>query len=241
MLASMRRLRRWGFYLLTGLLVSLNWLIYIWAAQNGHVIDASLGYFINPLISVILAMLFLGERLSRPQWLAVMLAGLGVAVLVGHFGAIPWIALSIALTFSAYSLLRKKAALPPMEGLFVETGLAAPFALAWLMYLGERGELAFGAHATSTTVLLGFAGVVTVLPLALYLSSLKHLKLSSVGILQYITPTLQFACGLLLGEPFGFYQGVAFGFIWAALGIFSWDALRETDAVSPIKRAVSKA
>lgn len=230
MLGSMRRLRRWGFYTITGVLVSLNWLIYIWAAQNGHVIDASLGYFINPLISVVLAMTFLGERLTRPQWLAVMLACVGVAVLVVRFGAIPWIALSIALTFSGYSLLRKKAGLPAMEGLFVETALAAPFALAWLVYLNELGQLAFGAVAASTSVLLGFAGVVTVMPLALYLSSLKHLKLSSVGILQYITPTLQFTCGLLLGEPFGFYQGVAFGLIWAALGIFTWDAFRGADA-----------
>ena len=225
-LATLRELRRLVFYILTALLVSLNWLIYIWATQNQHVIDASLGYFINPLVSVLLALLFLGERLRTMQWSAVGLATVGVAILVVRFGAVPWIALGLAGTFAAYSLLRKKAGLPAMEGLFVETLLAAPLALLWLACMTQQGQLAFGSADTATNLLLALAGLVTVLPLVLFLSSLPHLRLSTIGIIQYVTPTLQFGCGLALGEPFGAVQGERFGFIWLALGVFTFDALQ---------------
>ncbi|MFM1892365.1 MAG: EamA family transporter RarD [Pseudomonadota bacterium] len=223
---ALRQPRRLGFYALTAVLVSANWLIYIWATQNAHVIDASMGYFINPLISVLLALVFLGERLRRGQWLAVGLAAIGVGILVGRFGAVPWIALSLAFTFGGYGLLRKKAALPAMDGLLVETLLLAPVALLWLGYLASQGQLAFGAAGPGVTLLLALAGVVTVLPLALFLSSLQHLRLSTVGIIQYVTPTLQFLCGLALGEPLAPGEWLTFVFIWLALAVFTIDALR---------------
>jgi chloramphenicol-sensitive protein RarD len=228
--------RRLGFYALTSLLVSTNWLIYIWATQNAHVIDASMGYFINPLVSVLLALVFLGERLRRGQWLAVGLAGIGVAILVLRFGAIPWIALSLACTFGAYGLLRKKAALPALEGLLVETLLIAPLALLWLGHLASQGQLAFGSAGAVTTLLLALAGLVTVLPLALFLSSMPHLRLSTIGIIQYITPSLQFLCGLALGEPLAPGEWLTFVFIWLALAVFTWDALRHAprQALQPV-------
>lgn len=226
--AALRQPRRLAFYATTSLLVSLNWLIYIWATQNGHVIDASLGYFINPLVSVLLALVFLGERLRRAQWSAVGLAAVGVTILVVRFGAVPWIALGLAGTFAGYGLLRKKAGLPAMDGLFVETLLVAPLALLWLLHLAQQGQLAFGSAGVQINLLLALAGLVTVLPLALFLSSMPHLRLGTIGIIQYVTPTLQFLCGLALGEAFGAVQGLSFAFIWVALIVFTVDALNHT-------------
>ncbi|MGB0721881.1 MAG: EamA family transporter RarD [Gammaproteobacteria bacterium] len=222
---EVRSTRRLGFYALTSALVSANWLIYIWATQNGHVIDASLGYFINPLVSVLLALAFLGERLRRQQWAAVALAGMGVGVLVVDYGAVPWIALSLALSFGGYGLLRKKAGVPAMTGLLVETLLAAPVALGWMVWLALDQRFAFGSAGLQINALLALAGVVTVLPLALFLQSMVHLRLSTVGLIQYVTPTLQFLIGLWLGEPFGTSRMLAFAFIWTALVVFTADAL----------------
>ena len=217
--------RRAGFHLAASALISSNWLIYIWATQNGHVIDSSMGYFINPLVSVLLAMVFLGERLRRFQWLAVALATTGVALMVVRYGSIPWIALGLAFTFGGYGLLRKKARAPALSGLWIETLLLMPFALVWLVWLGVQGNLGLGHLGWKIDALLLLAGPVTVLPLALFLASMRHLKLITIGVLQYIAPSLQFLIGLWLGEQFGEEQWVTFGFIWTALVVFTWEAL----------------
>lgn len=219
-------MRRVGFYVLTSVLISANWLIYIWAAQNGYVLDASMGYFISPLVSVLLATVFLDERLRRLQWLAVALAAVGMGVMVVRYGSVPWIALGLAFSFGGYGLLRKKAQAPALSGLWIETLLLTPFALAWLVWLGVQGDLGFGRLGWTIDVLLLLAGLVTVLPLALFLGSMRHLPLSTIGILQYLAPTLQFLIGLWLGERFGEERWAAFGFIWTALVVFTWDALR---------------
>lgn len=223
--AELSSLRRLGFYLLTSLLVTTNWLIYIHATQNGHVIDASLGYFINPLVTVVLAMVFLGERLTRRQGIAVGIAAVGVAVSVLSLGEFPWIALSLAATFGTYGLLRKKAGVDPTLGLLAETLVVTPMALAWLVLLAAEGRMSFLTTDTGTDLLLLLAGVVTVLPLFLWLSSMRHLRLSTVGLLQYITPTLQFLLGLWMGESLRPVELVTFLFIWTALVIYTRDNL----------------
>ena len=230
--------RRMGFYLLTSGLISANWLIYIWAIQNAHVLDASMGYFINPLVSVLLAMVFLGERLRRFQWLAVLLVAIGVGFMVIGYGAIPWVALSLAFSFGTYGLLRKKARLPAMSALWVETLILSPLALAWLLWLYNHGSLSIGHLGWKIDAWLLLAGAVTVLPLYLFLSSMRHLNLTTIGILQYLAPSLQFLIGLWLGERFGEERWVTFGFIWMALVVFTWDALRHARQVRVSRRKI---
>lgn len=225
-LRELRQPRRVLFYLLTSVLISINWLIYIWATQNGRVLDASLGYFINPLVSVAFAMLFFNEALNRWQWLAVCIAGAAVVVSVIELGELPWVALSLAASFATYGLLRKKAGVPPRQGLLIETALLAPPALIWLWHLDATGNMALFAQSTHIDLLLALAGVVTVAPLFLWLSSMPHLRYSTLGLLQYITPTLQFIIGLVLGEALIEAKLTTFALIWLALGIYSLDGWR---------------
>lgn len=217
--------RHLRFYLLTTLLISANWLLYIWAVQNGRILEASLGYYINPLVNVVLGVLFLHERLNPRQWMAVALAAAGVLVLVVGYGEAPWIALSLALSFGSYGMLRKKAGHPAALGLGVETALLAPVALLFLLALAVRGTGALGAGDGRTDLLLLAAGLITVAPLLMFLEATRLLRLSTVGLIQYLTPTLQFLLAVAVyREPFTAIHLTAFGCIWLALALYSADA-----------------
>ncbi len=223
--AEFRNLRRLCFYLVTALLISGNWLLYIWAVQHGRILEASLGYYINPLVNVLLGVLFLRERLNPRQWSAVALAAAGVLILVVGHGVLPWISLTLAFSFGGYGLLRKKAGHAATLGLCVETVLLAPLALLFLVALAALGAGALGARNGQTDLLLLIAGPVTVAPLLLFLQATRLLRLSTVGLIQYLTPTLQFLLAVALyREPFTSIHLVAFGCIWLALALYSADA-----------------
>jgi chloramphenicol-sensitive protein RarD len=211
---------------LTTVLTASNWLLYVWAILAGHTVEASLGYFINPLLNVALGALVLRERLRPLQWAAVGLAVLGVVSRIVVMGHLPWIALLLASTFAAYGLLRKKAPVDSVNGLCVETLLALPVALAYLLWAG-MGEGLHGAGKGWALLLLPAAGLVTTVPLALFTEGARRLPLSTLGLLQYMAPTLQFLCAVFVfGEAFGPTQLASFALIWAGLALYSFDALR---------------
>jgi len=212
----------------SALVLAVNWLLYIVALQNGRVVEASLGYFINPLVNVLLGVLVLRERLAPVQRAAVALAACGVAWLTWQAGQLPWYALSLAFTFALYGLLRKTSPLGPLEGLALETLLVAPLALPWLAWwtVSAGGVLLRGDAALTFWVLL--AGPLTALPLMLFAAAARRLRLATVGLMQYISPTLQLACGVFFfREPFDADKLVGFAFIWAALALYSVHALRQ--------------
>lgn len=210
----------------TALLISVNWLLYVWAVGNGHVIDASLGYFINPLFSVVLGVLVLGERLNRSQQVAVALAAAGVLYLAVVAGRPPWIALVLATTFGLYGLMRKIISVDAVPGLASETLLLAPFALAFLGWLEVQGTGAIGHSPAHINALLVGSGLVTALPLALFAYGARRIPLSTVGLVQYIGPTLQFLLGVwVFQEPFTLERGIGFAFIWTALAVYAGDGL----------------
>ena len=203
-------------------LLSLNWFVYIWGVNAGHIVETSLGYFINPLVSVLMGVFFLGEKLRRGQWVAIGLAALGVLYLTLRYGSLPWIALTLATSFALYGLIRKTAPLGSLEGLSLETALMFLPALGYLVYLEAAGTAAFGHVDTLTTVLLGFAGVATAVPLLLFAAGARLIKLATIGILQYIAPTLQFLIGVLVyHELFTLDRLVGFSLIWLALLVYS--------------------
>lgn len=207
---------------LTAALIGGNWLVYIWAVNNGHIVESSLGYFINPLVNVLLGTLFLRERLRLWQWAAIALAFAGVAYLTFSYGRLPWIALALALTFGFYALIRKTAAVGTVEGLTVEMGLLFVPALAFLATSAWRGTGAFIAAGPAPTLLLAFAGVVTALPMMLFTHGARRVTLTTLGVLQYIAPTLQFLLGAFVyGEGFRLEQLPGFGLIWIALLLYS--------------------
>lgn len=208
-------------FVATTLLLAVNWFIYLWANNNGHIVENSLGYFINPLFSVLLGVLFLRERLRPGQWAAIGLALAGVAYLTFSYGHLPWISLSLALTFGFYGLIRKKAPLGSVEGLTIETGLMFVPALAYLIYLAARGTGTFGSAGLPTSLLLAGAGLATAIPLILFASGARAVPLSTMGVLQYIAPTLQFLVGVLIfREAFSHSQTIGFTVIWTALLVY---------------------
>ncbi len=210
----------------TAALLSLNWFIYIWAVNAGFIVETSLGYFINPLVNVLLGMLFLGERLRGGQKAAIALAVAGVAYLTVSYGTLPWIALTLAFSFGLYGLLRKTAPLASLEGMALETLIFAPFALAYLLFLQGDGRGAFGHVDAGTTALLAFSGVVTALPLLLFGKAARQITLTSLGIMQYIAPTLQFLIGVFLfGETLSLSRLVGFVLIWIALALYTGESL----------------
>jgi len=211
---------------LTTCLLGANWFTYIWAVNSGHVVDSSLGYFINPLFSVLLGVLFLGERLRPGQGLAIAFALAGVLFLTVAYGAFPWIALTLAGTFGLYGLLRKTASLGSLEGLALETALLSVPTLAYLLALESAGTGSFGHTGATTSLLLAGAGVVTAFPLLMFAYAARNVTLATVGILQYIAPTLQFLLGVLVyGEPFSQDRLIGFAAIWVALAIYSLEGL----------------
>ncbi len=206
----------------SALLIACNWLIFIWAVANERVLQASLGYFVTPLVSVLLGRLVLGEHLHGRQWAAVGLAGVGVSWLLIGLGVVPWVALGLAASFGGYGLVRKIADVRAIPGLFVEMMMLAPAALAWLVWLALRGQGHLGAQGLSLDVLLMAAGVVTATPMILFGQATRRLRLAAVGLLQYIVPTMQMLLALLaFGEAFTVHHAVAFGCIWTALTLYS--------------------
>lgn len=223
---ALRDVHKLKIFALSSFLLSLNWLIYIWAVNENRVVEASLGYFINPLVNVLLGRFFLGERLTRTQSLAVGLATLGVAWITLGVGSLPWVALTLAGSFGLYGLLRKKAPLPSLEGLALETFMMTPPALILLFWLHSQGQGAFGTLGLGRDLLLMGAGVVTAIPLLLFASGARRLKLATVGLIQYLGPTIQLMLGVLLyGEPFGPERAIGFALIWAALALYSGHGL----------------
>jgi chloramphenicol-sensitive protein RarD len=213
--------------LLSSVLISSNWGIYIWAVTSGRVVDASLGYFINPLVNVLLGVLVLHERLNRAQWLAVAVAAIGVLWLSFAYGQPPWIALALACSFGVYGLIRKVAAVDAVPGLAIESLILFPVALAWLLWAQWQGMAAFADGDLASDALLIFGGALTALPLIGFAYGARRIPYSLAGLLQYIAPTLQLLCGvLLLGESFSAMQAVGFGCIWAALAIYAADGWR---------------
>jgi chloramphenicol-sensitive protein RarD len=208
-------------------LVSTNWLIYVWGVTHGYVIETSLGYFIGPLVNVVLGVGLLSEKLSPVQWVAVALVGAGVGYLTVETGSLPWIALTLAFTFATYGLIRKVVKVDSLPGLATETLLLAPFAAAYLLWCQSAGIGSLGHAASEVDALLIGSGPVTAIALFLFAYGTRLLPYSTVGLLQYITPTLQFACGVfVLHEPFGRTRAVGFTIIWAALIIYMGESLR---------------
>jgi len=219
------------------LLIATNWLVFIYAVQQGEVLQSSLGYFITPLLSILLGFVFLRERLNRWQLCSVLFALLGVLNLTFHHGQFPWISLVLAASFGLYGLLRKVARVEAMIGLTVETLLLAPFALGYLIYLTTQQESAFLVGSLRLDLLLPLSGVVTAVPLLLFVGAARRLQLASIGFLQYITPTLHFILAVgLYNEPFSQGHLLSFIFIWTGLGIYSSDALWKSRAVWHKKR-----
>lgn len=210
-----------GMYSIAAVLLSINWLVYVWGVNAGFIVETSLGYFINPLLSVLLGVLFLRERLRPAQWIPVLIAAVGVIYLTVVYGRPPWIALSLAFSFGFYGLVKKLAPLGSLHGLTLETGILFPAALIYLLVVELNGSTAFLRHGTLVDVLLIGAGAVTTIPLLMFASAAKQIPLTVVGLLQYIAPTLQFLIGVFLyQEPFDRSHLIGFGIVWVALVIF---------------------
>jgi chloramphenicol-sensitive protein RarD len=210
---------------LSALLIAVNWLIYIWAITTGHLVEASLGYFINPLVNVVLGIVFLGERLTRLQKGACALAALGVLVMAIAAGVIPWIALSLGISFGFYGLIRKSVRVDPLVGFFVETLVLLPFSAGYVVWLLASGTSAMLRGDLRIDLLLVLTGGTTSAPLIFFAAAAQRLKLSTVGLLQYVSPSLLLALGVFVyGEPFTAVDAVAFGAIWTALALYSADA-----------------
>lgn len=206
---------------LAAFLVSFNWLLYIWAVNNGHVVETSLGYFINPLVSVLLGVLVLKEKLRRAQWLVLGGALLGVLVLALDAGRPPWIALGLAPSFGLYGLVKKRAGVGAVESLSFETAVLFPLALGFLVWLELHGEGAFGHASLKTNLLLAGAGVMTALPLIAFGAAANRIPLSTLGLLQYFAPSLQFLCGVLVfHEAMSNGRWLGFALIWTSLALF---------------------
>jgi chloramphenicol-sensitive protein RarD len=214
-------------YTAASLLIGLNWFLYVWAVNAGFVIETSLGYFMTPLVNVLLGVIVFRERLRAAQWIAVALAGFGVLHLTRAYGSLPWIAVGLATSFGGYGLLKKKAPLGTLDGLTLETAILFLPAVAYLAWLDTRGEAAFLHTGLLTGVLLASGGIITIVPLLLFTASVQRIPLSVVGLLQYIAPTIQLLLGVLLfHEPFTQAQVIGFSFVWMALVVFATDGLR---------------
>ena len=209
-------------FLITSVLLAINWLTYIWAVNTNQIVEASLGYFINPLVNVCLGMVFLRERLYRWQVLSVVLAFIGVLFLTVHYGRVPWIAFTLAFSFGTYGFLRKTATAGSMIGLLFETAILTPIALAYTIGLDIQGSGAFFSIGLQTDVLLAGAGVVTAVPLLLFAHGARRIQYSTVGFLQYIAPTGQLLVGVFFyKELFTKTHAISFGFVWVAIIIYS--------------------
>jgi chloramphenicol-sensitive protein RarD len=230
-LATLKRPKIAARLFLTSLLISINWLVYIWATNNGHVVEASLGYYINPLIIIGFGVILLKEKMRPLQWVAVAIASIGVLVLTIDYGRLPWIALALAISWGSYGLIKKQLGLGALEGLAIETFISAFFYLGYLIYIGNQGTGQFG-HSWGLTILLMSAGAVTAIPLLLFNGSTNRLPFTTIGLLQYITPTLQFSVGVWVRhEDMPPARWVGFLIIWVALTTLALDLVKSSRAV----------
>ncbi|MCK6567228.1 MAG: EamA family transporter RarD [Chloroflexi bacterium] len=213
--------RTLGIYTIAGVLLSANWLIYVWSVNAGFIVETSLGYFINPLLSVLFGVIFLRERLRPAQWVPVIIAAIGVTYLTVAYGRPPWIALSLAVTFGLYGLVKKLSPLGSVYGLTLETGIVFPIALLYLIVVQAGGAGEFLRDGFTIDLLLIGAGVVTTIPLLMFASAAKQIPLNMIGVLQYFAPTIQFLIGVFIyKEPFDHTRLIGFGIVWLALIIF---------------------
>ena len=206
--------------------ISVNWGAYIWGVNNGRVVETSLGYFINPLVTVLMGVLILGERLRRLQWAAMVIAFVAVAVLTTDYGRPPWVALVLAFSFGTYGLAKKQAGVGAVESITLETVVMAPVAAAYLGWLASTGQSSFGSYGVGHALLLTTTGVITAIPLMLFGAAAIRVSMVSLGLLQYLAPTIQFALGLLVfHEPMPASRWVGFGLVWLALALFTVEAI----------------
>ena len=225
-LSAFRDWSRVKWLLVASLTMALNWGLYIWAIQVDRIFEASLGYYINPLLYVLAGVVLYSERLGRLQIVAIGLAVIGVSVLTIAGGTFPWISLVLATSFTIYGVIRKRVEIGAMPGLFIEVAVIWLPAVAYLLWLGTQGSLVFLSGSPSLDALLLFAGPLTVLPLLCFAIAARRLQLSTLGFLQFIGPTLQFACGLYYGEDFTRAHAICFGFIWTAVAVFVFANIR---------------
>lgn len=215
-----------GGFALSAVLLSANWFVYIWAVNHGHIVDASLGYFITPLVNILIGSVLLREKLRPGQWLSVALAAVGVAWLTIQTGHLPWIGLVLAATFGTYGLLRKTSALGALEGLSLETALLFPFAFGWLCWMTLQGQNSFVASSVDIKMLLLISGPITAIPLLLFAAGARRIPMTTLGLLQYISPLVQLLLGVwLYHEPFDSNKLAGFIAIWAALIVYSAEGL----------------
>lgn len=219
--------RMLGMACLTAALISMNWAIYVWSIASGHALDAALGYYINPLFSILLGAVLLGERPTRAQMIAIALAAVGVLILIVEAGEVPVVAFGLMLTWGFYALFKKSLPIGPNQGFLLEVLILLPVALVYLGWLTATGQSAFGGTAYDTLMLMG-AGIVTAVPLLFYANGAKQLRLSTVGILQYIAPTMIFLIAIFIfGEEIDRGRALAFPLIWAALVVYSVSMVRQ--------------
>jgi len=224
--SNAQSIRKMAFCFASGCAISVNWFLFIWAVNIGRIIETSLGYFMAPLVSVLFGAVFLGERLTRLQLASVLLATLGVLNLTFGYGQFPWIAVMLCISFGIYGLLRKQSGTAAIPGLFFETVLLTPIALAYLLLLRSQGRLVFGTSDIWVTVLLVSTGIVTAIPLVWFGHAARNLRLTTLGFLQYLSPTCSFFLGVFIyHEPFGRQQLITFSLIWLALIMFTVEAI----------------
>lgn len=226
LIALFRQGRRCLYFFVTASILAVNWFIYIWAVNAGYIIEASLGYFINPLVSVCFGVIFLKEKIKRVQWLSVFLAFLGVCYLTWLYGEVPWIAISLASTFACYGLMRKTTSVPALEGLCLETSILFLPALAFLVFLESKGSGTFLHGTTTSSLLLAGTGVATTAPLLCFCYAAQRIPLYVIGLLQYLAPTINLFVGIFIyHENFPFERMIGFAVIWLALAVFIMDGI----------------
>lgn len=230
-LTTMKRPKVIARLFLTSILISINWLVYIWATNNEHVVEASLGYYINPLVMIGFGVVVLKEKLRWLQWFAVAIASLGVLILTIDYGRLPWIALILAVSWGSYGFVKKWLGLGALEGLAIETALMALPYLLFLLFLGNKGTGQLGQGVGITTLLIS-AGAVTAIPLLLFNGATTRLPLTIIGLLQYITPTVQFSIGVwVLHENMPYMRWVGFLIIWLALTVLAFDLIKSSRSI----------
>lgn len=218
---------------LTAGLISINWGTYVWAIANDRAVETALGYYINPLFSILVAAIFLGERLGKLQMIAILCAFIAVIILTIEAGGLPWVSIILIVSWGFYAFFKKTLAVGPTQGFFLEVLILFIPAMGYLLWLSSQGALFYGNGGMQTTILLSLAGIVTAVPLIFYANGAKLLRLSTIGIMQYVAPTMIFLTAVFVfKEPFGFYKLVAFGFIWAALILYSWSLLKSRKKAS---------
>ena len=227
LLALVRSRRERTLLAVAAAVITVNWATYIYGVNSGRVVETSLGYFINPLVTVLMGVVLLGERLRRAQWVALGVGFAAVCVLTWDYGRPPWVALVLAFSFGSYGLAKKSADVGPIESLTFETAVIAPLAAGYIGYLVVAGESNFGSHGVGHTLLVASAGIVTAIPLVCFGAAAIRVPMVTLGLLQYLAPVLQFALGLLVfGEDMPPGRWVGFGLVWVALTVFTWEAVR---------------